>query len=134
MKSFGFVFMLIFISTWILYAACYALHGFYQKKILDIPWKNNYLDNVRRKISEKLWIKKSGTLEKRFPDAVVLGIKKCGTIALGSILQLHPEVAATAGDMLHISFFEKDRHYKKGMEFFKVKRLKKCEFIKTTFK
>ena len=116
MKSLCFVF--IFISTWILYDA------FYQKKILDIPWKNNYLDNIRRKIYEKVWIKKSGTLEKRFPDAVVLGIKKCGTIALGSILEMHPEVAAPHADQLHISFFEKDKLYKKGMGFFKVKRIK----------
>ena len=76
---------------------------------------------VRKKIIEKVWIKKSETLEKRFPDAVVLGIKKCGTIALGSILELHPEVAAPSGDQLHISFFENNKLYKKGLGFFKVK-------------
>ena len=107
MKSLCFVCIFIFILTWILYDAFYSLHGsFYQKKILDIPWKKNYLDNVRKKINEKVWIEKSGTLRKRFPDAVVLGIKKCGTIALGSILEMHPEVAAPHRDLQHISFFE----------------------------
>ena len=81
------------------------------------------MGNVRKKIIEKVWIKKSETLEKRFPDAVVLGIKKCGTIALGSILEMHPEVAAPHRDLQHISFFEKDKLYKKGMGFFKVKRI-----------
>ena len=65
---------------------------------------------------------------KKLPDAIVLGVKKCGTITLGedfipqwlcysilvileTFLNYHPNVAATG----EIPFFENDNKYKQGI-------------------
>jgi len=48
---------------------------------------------------------------KKLPDAIVLGVKKCGTITLETFLNYHPNVAATG----EIPFFENDSKYKQGI-------------------
>ncbi|XP_013199923.2 heparan sulfate glucosamine 3-O-sulfotransferase 3A1 [Amyelois transitella] len=53
---------------------------------------------------------------KRLPDALVIGVKKCGTRALLEFLRLHPDVRA-AGSEVH--FF--DKYYHKGFEWYRDK-------------
>ncbi|CAD0199493.1 unnamed protein product [Chrysodeixis includens] len=53
---------------------------------------------------------------KRLPDALVIGVKKCGTRALLEFLRLHPDVRA-AGSEVH--FF--DKFYHKGFEWYRDK-------------
>ncbi|KAL0893292.1 hypothetical protein ABMA27_014884 [Loxostege sticticalis] len=50
---------------------------------------------------------------KRLPDALIIGVKKCGTRALLEFLRLHPDVRA-AGSEVH--FF--DKFYHKGFEWY----------------
>ncbi|XP_032525569.1 heparan sulfate glucosamine 3-O-sulfotransferase 3B1 isoform X1 [Danaus plexippus] len=51
---------------------------------------------------------------KRLPDALIIGVKKCGTRALLEFLRLHPDVRA-AGSEVH--FF--DKFYHKGFEWYR---------------
>ncbi|PZC82295.1 hypothetical protein B5X24_HaOG210851 [Helicoverpa armigera] len=53
---------------------------------------------------------------KRLPDALIIGVKKCGTRALLEFLRLHPDVRA-AGSEVH--FF--DKFYHKGFEWYRDK-------------
>ncbi|XP_059048608.1 heparan sulfate glucosamine 3-O-sulfotransferase 3B1 [Achroia grisella] len=53
---------------------------------------------------------------KRLPDALIIGVKKCGTRALLEFLRLHPDVRA-AGSEVH--FF--DKYYQKGFEWYRDK-------------
>ena len=53
-------------------------------------------------------------LKKRLPDAVIIGVKKCGTTTLGQFLNHHPSIAATG----EISFFENYKNYLKGPAYY----------------
>lgn len=54
------------------------------------------------------------TFERRLPNAIIIGVKKCGTRALIEYLRLHPNVKAT-GPEPH--FF--DRYYHLGLEWYR---------------
>ncbi|XP_065647853.1 heparan sulfate glucosamine 3-O-sulfotransferase 1 isoform X2 [Hydra vulgaris] len=58
---------------------------------------------------------RSGNLKKRFPQAIIAGVKKCGTRALLSFLAKHPHVRS-AGKEMH--FFDKDDNYNKGLDYY----------------
>lgn len=51
---------------------------------------------------------------KRLPQALIIGVKKCGTRALLEFLRVHPDVRAS-GPETH--FF--DRHYHRGLEWYR---------------
>lgn len=53
---------------------------------------------------------------KKLPQAIIIGVKKCGTRALLEYLRLHPDMKGT-GPEPH--FF--DRHYHKGLEWYRNK-------------
>ncbi|CAK1596417.1 unnamed protein product [Parnassius mnemosyne] len=53
---------------------------------------------------------------KRLPDALIIGVKKCGTRALLEFLRAHPDVRA-AGSEVH--FF--DKFYHKGFQWYREK-------------
>ncbi|XP_029639059.1 putative uncharacterized protein DDB_G0277255 [Octopus sinensis] len=53
---------------------------------------------------------------KKLPQAIIIGVKKCGTRALLEYLRLHPDMKGT-GPEPH--FF--DRHYYKGLEWYRKK-------------
>ncbi|GIY86041.1 heparan sulfate glucosamine 3-O-sulfotransferase 2 [Caerostris darwini] len=51
---------------------------------------------------------------KRLPQALIIGVKKCGTRALLEFLRVHPDIRAS-GPETH--FF--DRHYQRGLEWYR---------------
>lgn len=53
---------------------------------------------------------------KKLPNAIIIGVKKCGTRALLEFLRVHPDVRAT-GPEPH--FF--DKHYEEGLEWYRQK-------------
>ena len=53
---------------------------------------------------------------KRLPNALIIGVKKGGTRALLEILQIHPDVRASGPE---IHFFDRDKNYKKGLEWYR---------------
>ena len=87
-------------------------------------------------------------LERRLPDVLILGVKKCGTMTLGmtwiqnpffslhdlfsrrsilteyflfqgTILGMHPHIAVPKGNV-EIPFFSFSRLYQRGIEYYKV--------------
>ncbi|XP_024081729.1 heparan sulfate glucosamine 3-O-sulfotransferase 5 isoform X2 [Cimex lectularius] len=53
---------------------------------------------------------------RRLPQAIIIGVKKCGTRALLEMLYLHPGVTRAAGE---IHFFDKDQNYNKGLDWYR---------------
>ena len=60
-------------------------------------------------------IKRKGVLKKRFPQAIIAGVKKSGTRALLSFLSRHPLVKS-GGKEMH--FFDKNDTYTKGLDWY----------------
>ncbi|GAB6021422.1 hypothetical protein CHUAL_004031 [Chamberlinius hualienensis] len=58
--------------------------------------------------------KKLSSSKRRLPQALIIGVKKCGTRALLEFIRLHPDVRAV-GPETH--FF--DRHYHRGLEWYR---------------
>ncbi|CAL4172139.1 unnamed protein product, partial [Meganyctiphanes norvegica] len=59
-----------------------------------------------------------GTLEKRLPTALIIGINKCGTGALRDMLSMHPQIAAAKGEVKYFSTGEKSQ-YDEGLEWYR---------------
>lgn len=60
-------------------------------------------------------ISKKGEFKKRFPKAIIAGVKKGGTRALLSFLGKHPLVRS-GGKEMH--FFDKNERYEKGLDYY----------------
>lgn len=55
---------------------------------------------------------------RRLPQALIIGVRKCGTRALLEMLFLHPSIQKAAGE---VHFFDRDENYKKGLEWYRKK-------------
>jgi hypothetical protein len=55
-------------------------------------------------------------MEQRLPQAIIVGIRKCGTRALLEFLSLHPDICH-AHDEMH--FFDRDERYSLGLEWYR---------------
>lgn len=51
-------------------------------------------------------------------QALVIGVRKCGTRALLEMLYLHPRIQKAAGE---VHFFDRDENYWKGLEWYRKK-------------
>lgn len=58
--------------------------------------------------------RKKGTPKKRYPNALIIGVKKAGTRALLQMLKLHPQICS-CGPEIH--YF--DRYYTKSLEWYR---------------
>ncbi|XP_044754473.1 heparan sulfate glucosamine 3-O-sulfotransferase 1 [Coccinella septempunctata] len=54
---------------------------------------------------------------RRLPQAIIIGVRKCGTRALLEMLYLHPMVQKAAGE---VHFFDRDDNYNKGLEWYRM--------------
>ncbi len=54
------------------------------------------------------------SMEKRLPQAIVIGVKKAGTRALLEYLRLHPDVRSPGPE---VHFF--DRHFDRGLDWYR---------------
>lgn len=54
---------------------------------------------------------------RRLPQAIIVGVRKCGTRALLEMLYLHPMVQKAAGE---VHFFDRDVNYNKGLEWYRM--------------
>nr|CAI5839296.1 unnamed protein product [Callosobruchus analis] len=57
------------------------------------------------------------TAARRLPQAIIMGVRKCGTRALLEMLYLHPMVQKAAGE---VHFFDRDENYNKGLEWYRM--------------
>lgn len=55
---------------------------------------------------------------RRLPQAIIVGVRKCGTRALLEMLYLHPMVQKAAGE---VHFFDRDENYNRGLEWYRMK-------------
>ncbi|XP_077991521.1 heparan sulfate glucosamine 3-O-sulfotransferase 1-like [Glandiceps talaboti] len=55
------------------------------------------------------------SMERRLPQAIIIGIRKCGTRALLNMLKIHPKIR-TASDEIH--YFDRDENYKQGLDWY----------------
>ncbi|XP_073943858.1 heparan sulfate 3-O sulfotransferase-A [Choristoneura fumiferana] len=55
---------------------------------------------------------------KRLPQALIVGVRKCGTRALLEMLYLHPMVQKASGE---VHFFDRDENYALGLEWYRSK-------------
>ncbi|CAH1155811.1 unnamed protein product [Phaedon cochleariae] len=53
----------------------------------------------------------------RLPQAIIMGVRKCGTRALLEMLYLHPMIQKAAGE---VHFFDRDDNYYKGLEWYRM--------------
>lgn len=52
------------------------------------------------------------------PQALIVGVRKCGTRALLEMLYLHPMVQKASGE---VHFFDRDENYALGLEWYRSK-------------
>ncbi|KAL4236561.1 Heparan sulfate glucosamine 3-O-sulfotransferase 5 [Mactra antiquata] len=57
-----------------------------------------------------------GGLEKRLPQCIIIGVRKCGTRALLEFLDLHPNIKIADMEM---HYFNKDENYENGYEWYR---------------
>jgi hypothetical protein len=62
----------------------------------------------------KLPADQNATLSQRFPDAIIIGVKKCGTRALLEFLKINPLVKAPGPE---VHFF--DKNFDKGLDWYR---------------
>ncbi|GLH00175.1 Bifunctional heparan sulfate N-deacetylase/N-sulfotransferase [Gryllus bimaculatus] len=53
---------------------------------------------------------------RRLPQAIIIGVRKCGTRALLEMLALHPRVQKAAGE---VHFFDRDDNYQRGLDWYR---------------
>ena len=67
---------------------------------------------------------KQRKLKHRFPKAIIIGVRKCGTFALLNALTLHSKIETTARKHTRrgageVNFFSSNTIYKKGLEWYR---------------
>ncbi|TDG48319.1 hypothetical protein AWZ03_005274 [Drosophila navojoa] len=55
---------------------------------------------------------------RRLPQALIIGVRKCGTRALLEMLYLHPRIQKAGGE---VHFFDRDENYLRGLEWYRKK-------------
>ncbi|XP_063699643.1 heparan sulfate glucosamine 3-O-sulfotransferase 1 isoform X2 [Culicoides brevitarsis] len=55
---------------------------------------------------------------RRLPQCLIIGVRKCGTRALLEMLYLHPSIQKAAGE---VHFFDRDDNYLKGLDWYRKK-------------
>ncbi|XP_025829977.1 heparan sulfate glucosamine 3-O-sulfotransferase 1 isoform X2 [Agrilus planipennis] len=55
---------------------------------------------------------------RRLPQAIIIGVRKCGTRALLEMLSLHPAIQKAAGE---VHFFDRDENYYRGLDWYRMK-------------
>lgn len=56
--------------------------------------------------------------QRRLPQALIIGVRKCGTRALLEMLNLHPYIQKNGAEM---HFFDDDERYANGIEWYRKK-------------
>lgn len=65
--------------------------------------------------NNKMHFQKTG---RRLPQALIVGVRKCGTRALLEMLFLHPRIQKAAGE---VHFFDRDENYERGLDWYRKK-------------
>ncbi|KAF7989255.1 hypothetical protein HCN44_007852 [Aphidius gifuensis] len=111
----------LFLTFHILYdSAVYSLHtttviGTMDETVNDRDETQQQIDQSPVMISNTAHF----SLTNRYlPQAIIIGVRKCGTRALLEMLFLHPQIQKAAGE---VHFFDRDENYEKGLEWYRRK-------------
>ncbi|XP_030752854.1 heparan sulfate glucosamine 3-O-sulfotransferase 1 [Sitophilus oryzae] len=107
--------MALAILTVMLLSLFLTFHLIYDSALSTLQ-KSNHIENSRPPLfllSRKLY----PTAVRRLPQAIIMGVRKCGTRALLEMLYLHPMVQKAAGE---VHFFDRDENYNKGLEWYRT--------------
>lgn len=77
--------------------------------------KTNNVANGKGFAGNKMHFHKTG---RRLPQALIVGVRKCGTRALLEMLFLHPRIQKAAGE---VHFFDRDENYARGLDWYRKK-------------
>lgn len=106
----------LFVTFHVLYDS--AIHGLQQAampvRATSLGVRRPLLFTGGTNIGDRLHRK----LERRLPQAIIVGVRKCGTRALLEMLYLHPRIQKAAGE---VHFFDRDENYNKGLEWYRSK-------------
>ena len=102
------------------------IHDFHNNNAKDLEDHNSNEEvtsetpTIKSQTSEKITLtttvfKPKGEFKKRYPQAIIAGVKKSGTRALLSFLSRHPMVKS-AGKEMH--FFDRNDTYKEGLDWY----------------
>ena len=69
-------------------------------------------------IEENIAYYKTDIAEQKLPRIAILGVKKCGTIALSQMLKMHPKIMVPSDP--EIWFWTYPREFRKGLDHYKV--------------
>ncbi|CAF4937579.1 unnamed protein product [Pieris macdunnoughi] len=69
-------------------------------------------------LRKRLKIPRAPRPVRRLPQALIIGVRKCGTRALLEMLYLHPMVQKASGE---VHFFDRDENYALGLEWYRSK-------------
>ncbi|XP_011308723.1 heparan sulfate glucosamine 3-O-sulfotransferase 5 isoform X2 [Fopius arisanus] len=110
----------LFLTFHILYdSAIYSIHA--ASVIESMDDVGNELDNHQHQqlptivITNKVHFSRTN---RHLPQAIIVGVRKCGTRALLEMLFLHPQIQKAAGE---VHFFDRDDNYEKGLEWYRKK-------------
>ncbi|XP_050304848.1 heparan sulfate glucosamine 3-O-sulfotransferase 1 [Anthonomus grandis grandis] len=93
-----------------------TFHIIYDSALNTLHKSNHHVDSTRPPLfllSRKLY----PVAVKRLPQAIIMGVRKCGTRALLEMLYLHPKVQKAAGE---VHFFDRDENYNKGLDWYRM--------------
>ncbi|XP_026329576.1 heparan sulfate glucosamine 3-O-sulfotransferase 5 [Hyposmocoma kahamanoa] len=96
-------------------AASMASAASESRKILQAQESNTRTINHPMALRKRV---KAPRPAKRLPQALIVGVRKCGTRALLEMLYLHPMVQKASGE---IHFFDRDENYALGLEWYRSK-------------
>lgn len=77
--------------------------------------KANNVATAKGFAGNKMHFHKTG---RRLPQALIVGVRKCGTRALLEMLFLHPRIQKAAGE---VHFFDRDENYARGLDWYRKK-------------
>lgn len=77
--------------------------------------KTNNVATGKGFAGNKMHFHKTG---RRLPQALIVGVRKCGTRALLEMLFLHPRIQKAAGE---VHFFDRDENYARGLDWYRKK-------------
>lgn len=88
------------------------------RKILQNQDTNSRTINHPMALRKRLRPPRQPRPARRLPQALIIGVRKCGTRALLEMLYLHPMVQKASGE---VHFFDRDENYALGLEWYRSK-------------
>ncbi|RVE48999.1 hypothetical protein evm_006357 [Chilo suppressalis] len=99
-------------------AASMASAASENRKLMQNQESNSRTINHPMALRKRIRPAKQPRPARRLPQALIIGVRKCGTRALLEMLYLHPMVQKASGE---VHFFDRDENYALGLEWYRSK-------------